>query len=253
VLTLNADGTGLVSAIDFALAREAQLTVTVGSVRLLTTTAAAGNDHFEWDLSRLPDGRYKLVVTAKAGSTTSTQSVDIVVDRTLSGLVATPNVFSPNADGTSDTVAFNFALSQNVPVQVTVQRAGAVVATLFVGQLGPGPQTVGWDGTSAGVRLPDGQYTAVVTATDSLATVSLLVPFAVDTVAPAFAAVNGPALQFQLSEPGTVSGTINGQPVSAAEPAGTFTLPSTAGVPVTSWSLQAKDAAGNASAVVSGP
>jgi len=252
VLTLNAGGTGLVTAIDFALAREAQVTVTVGSVRLLTTTAAAGNDHFEWDLSQLPDGRFKLVVAAKAGATTSTQSVDLVIDRTLSALVAMPSTFSPNADGTSDTVSFNFALSQNVPVQVTVQRTGAVVATLFVGQLGPGPQSVGWDGTAAGVRLPDGQYTAVVTATDSLATVSLLVPFAVDTTAPALAAVNGPALQFQLSEPGTVAGTVNGQPVSAAEPAGTFTFPAP-GVPVTSWSLQAKDAAGNASAVVSGP
>jgi flagellar hook assembly protein FlgD len=252
VLTPSADGTGLVTGIDFALARQAQLTVTVGSLQLLSTTAAAGNDHFEWDLSQLPDGRYKLVVTAKAGGTTSTQSADIVVDRTLTALVATPNVFSPNADGSSDTVAFNFALSRNVPVQVTVQRTGAVVATLFVGQLGPGPQTVGWDGTSAGVRLPDGQYVAVVTATDSLATVSLLVPFAVDTVAPAFVVLNGPALQFQLSESGTVSGTINGQPVTAAEPAGTFTFPWT-GTPATSWSLQAKDAAGNASAVVSGP
>jgi flagellar hook assembly protein FlgD len=252
VLTPNADGTGLTTAIDFALARQAQVTVTVGSLQLLSTTAAAGNDHFEWDLSQLPDGRYKLVVTAKAGDATATQSADLVVDRTLSGLVATPNAFSPNADGSSDTVSFNFALSQNVPVQVVVQRTGAVVATLFVGQLGPGYQTVGWDGTAAGVRLPDGQYTAVVTVSDSLATVSLLVPFAVDTVAPALAVVNGPALQFQLSEPGTVSGTINGQPVSAAEPAGVFTFPS-AGAPVTSWSLQAKDAAGNPSPAVSGP
>src|SRR5439155_8641026 len=252
VLTLNADGSGHMTAIDFALARQARVTVTVGSLQLLSTTAAAGNDHFEWDLSQLPDGRYKLVVTAKAGVATSTQSADLVVDRTLSGLVASPNAFSPNADGSSDTVSFNFALSQNVPVQVTVQRAGAVVATLFVGQLGPGSQTVGWDGTSAGVRLPDGQYTAVVTATDSLATVSLLVPFVVDTVAPALAVVNGAALQFQLSEPGTVSGTINGQPVSAAEPAGTFTFPPI-GVPLTSWSLQANDAAGNASPVVNGP
>jgi flagellar hook assembly protein FlgD len=252
VLTPNAAGTGLVTAIDFALSRQAQVTVTVGSVQLLSTTAAAGNDHFEWDLSQLPDGRYKLVVTAKAGGATSTQSADIVVDRTLSGLVAAPNAFSPNADGSSDTVAFNFNLSQNVAVQVTVQRAGAVVATLFVGQLGPGFQTIGWDGTSAGARLPDGQYTAVVTATDSLATVSLLVPFAIDTVAPAFTVVNGAALQFQLTEPGTVSGTINGQPVSAGEPAGTFAFPWT-GTPATSWSLQAKDAAGNASPAISGP
>src|SRR5205814_4182841 len=173
-------------------------------------------DQFEWELSQVPDGRYKLVVTATAGDQTSTQSADIVVDRTLSGFAATPASFSPNADGSSDTISFGFALSQNVPVQVTVQRAGAVIATLFVGQLGPGPQTIGWDGTSAGARLPDGQYTAVVTATDPLATVSLLVPFVVDTVAPTFTVVNGGALTFQLSESATVAGTINGQPVSAA-------------------------------------
>ncbi len=99
-----------------------------------------------------------------------------------------------------------------------------MIATLFVGQLGPGFQTVGWDGTSAGVRLPDGQYTAVVTTTDPLATVSLLVPFAIDTVAPALTVVTSASLTFQLTEPATVAGTINGQAVSAAEPAGTFTV-----------------------------
>jgi hypothetical protein len=252
VLTPNADGTGLRTAIDFALAKQAQVTVTVGKLKLLDTTAAAGNDHFEWDLSQLPDGRYKAVVTAKAGGLTSTQSADVVIDRTLSGFTATPAAFSPNADGSSDTISFGFSLSQNVPVQVTVQRAGAVIATLFVGQLGPGLQTVGWDGTSAGVRLPDGQYTAAVTATDPLATVSLLVPFAIDTVAPTLSVVTASTLGFSSTEPVTVAGTINGQAVSAAEPAGTFTFPWT-GAPVTSWSLQARDAAGNPSAVVSGP
>jgi hypothetical protein len=64
--------------------------------------------------------------------------------------------------------------------------------------------------------------------------------------------VTGSSLTFQSTELATVAGTINGQPVSAAEPAGTFTFPWT-GAPVTSWSLQAKDAAGNASSVVSAP
>jgi hypothetical protein len=252
VLTLNADGSGLTTAIDFVLAKQAQLTVTVGSLTLLTTTAAPGSDHFEWNLGQLADGRYQLAVTAKAGTQTSSLSVPIVIDRTLSGLVATPAAFSPNADGSADTVSFGFALSQNVPVQVTVQRAGAAVATVFTGQLGPGFQTVGWDGTSAGTRLPDGQYTAVVTATDALATVSLLVPFVIDTVAPTLAVTNGGGLGFSLSEPATVTGTVNGQAVSAPEPAGAFVFPFS-GAPVTSFSLQAKDAAGNSSAVISGP
>ena len=252
VLTPTAAGAGLVTAVDFTLARQAQVTVTVGSLQLLSTTAAAGHDHFEWDLSRLADGRYELVVTAKADGQSSTATANLVIDRTLSGLAATPSSFSPNADGASDTISFSFSLTQNVPVQVTVQRAGAVVASLFVGQLGPGVQTIGWDGTSAGTRLPDGQYSAVVTATDPLATVSLVVPFAIDTAAPTLTVVNGAALSFQLGETATVTGTINGQPVSASEPAGTFTFPWT-GSPAASWSLQATDAAGNASPAISGP
>jgi hypothetical protein len=252
VLTANPDGTGLVASVDFRLAIQAQVTVRVGNLQLLDATVSAGHDHFEWDLGRLVDGRYQLVVSAKAGARTGTQSADVVVDRTLSGLTATPTSFSPNADGTSDTISFGFVLSQSVPVQVTVQRAGAVVATVFAGQLGPGPQTIGWDGSVAGVRLPDGQYTAVVTATDSLATLSLLAPFTVDTTPPSLAVLDGASLRFQLSEPATVTAVINGQTVSAAEPAGVFTFP-WVGPPVTSWSVSARDAAGNASAAVSGP
>jgi hypothetical protein len=252
VLTLNADGTGLTAAIDFALARQAHLTVRVGALQLLNTTVAAGNDHFEWDLSSLADGKYKLVVVATAGGQTTTQSANIVVDRTLSGLTATPAAFSPNADGSSDTVSFGFALTQTVPVQVVVQRAGVAVVTLFTGPLGPGFQTVGWDGTAGGVRLPDGEYTVVVTATDPLAMVSLLVPFVVDTVAPTLTLVDDGSLRFQLSDPSTVTAVINGQTVTASEPAGVFSFP-WVGPPVTSYTVSAKDAAGNSSATLTGP
>jgi len=252
VLTPNASGTGLTAAIDVTLARPAALTVSIGKRTLLATSAAAGDDHFEFDLSGLPDGKYALTVAATANGATSTSTVSVVIDRTLSGLTATPAAFSPNGDGSQDTISFGFTLARAVPVQVTVQRAGTVVATLFSGQLGPGAQTIGWDGTAAGSRLPDGEYAVVVTATSPLATVSLLAPFAIDTVAPSLSVANGAALQLQLSEPATVSGQVDGQPVSVAEPAGTFTLPWT-GPPVTSFSLQAEDAAGNLSAPVTGP
>jgi hypothetical protein len=252
VLTLKADGTGLTTAVDFALAQPAFVTARVGAIQLLAANAASGNDHFEWDLSSLPDGRYTLDVTAKTSTQTATQSLDLVIDRTLSGLAATPTSFSPNADGSSDTVSFGFALSQTVPVQVVVQRAGALVATLFTGQLGPGFQTVGWDGTSGGIRLPDGEYTAVVTATDPLAVVSLLVPFAIDTIAPTLTLVDAASLRFQLSEPATLTAVINGQTVVASEPLGVFTFP-WLGPPVTSFTVSGKDAAGNPSATVTWP
>ena len=252
VLTLNADGSGLVSNVAFSLGQQSQVTVTVGTLQLLNGTAPAGANNFQWNLSQLPDGRYTLTVTARANGKTATQTTAVVIDRTLSGLTTTPTTFSPNADGVNDTISFGFVLSQNVPVQVTVERAGVPVATVFNAQLGPGVQTVGWDGTSAGVRLPDGQYTAVVTATDSLATVSLLAPFAIDTVPPTLAVVNGAALQFQLSEPATVTAVIDGQTYTASEPAGTFTFPYV-GAPPGSWSITAKDAAGNSSAPITGP
>jgi hypothetical protein len=139
-----------------------------------------------------------------------------------------------------------------VPVQVVVQNAGIAAATVFSGQLGPGTQNLSWDGTSNGVRLADGSYVAVVTATDPLGTVSLLVPFTIDTTPPALAAVNGAALQFTLSEAATVTAVVNGQTVTLAEPAGTITIPWTGGA-VTSYSVSARDAAGNVSPAVAGP
>ena len=166
------------------------------------------------------------------------QEVFAIARKALMDLATT----SPQ-NGVSDTISFGFTLTQNVPVQVTVQRAGTTVATLFTGQLGPGVQTVGWDGSSAGTRLPDGQYTAVVTATDPLAAVSLLVPFAIDTIPPVLTLADPASVRFELSEPATITGTINGQPVTAGEPAGPFVFPFPG--PATSWSLTARDAAGN--------
>ena len=65
-----------------------------------------------------------------------TKAADVVVDRTLTGLVASAPAISPNGDGVSDGLTLSFALTQNVPVRVDVQRAGAVVATPFQGQPG---------------------------------------------------------------------------------------------------------------------
>jgi hypothetical protein len=64
--------------------------------------------------------------------------------------------------------------------------------------------------------------------------------------------VDGSALSFQLSEAATVTVVVNGQTITLPEPAGVFTVPF-AGGPVTSFSVQARDAAGNASAMLNGP
>jgi hypothetical protein len=82
--------------------------------------------------------------------------------------------------------------------------------------------------------------------------VSLLAPFVVDTVTPTLTLLDGPSLRFQLSEPATLTAVINGQTVTAAEPAGVFTFP-WVGPPVTAYTVSAKDSAGNSSATITWP
>jgi len=261
VLTPTADNAGATVTVDFVLGSAALMTVqvvgppgtTVAPLTLLSANVAAGQSSFQWDVSALANGRYDVVVTAQpAAGTAVTQSIPLVVDRTLLNFSVTPTPFSPNGDGVNDTMTFGFTLGQPVPVQVVVQRAGTVVATVLSAQLGPGAQSLNWDGTSGGARLSDGSYVAVVTATDSFGTVSLLQPFTIDTTAPVLTLVDGPTLRFTLGEAATVTAVVNGQTVAVPAQPGSFAVPWSGGT-VTSYTVQARDAAGNLSATVSGP
>ena len=192
-------------------------------------------------------------MTAKpTGGSPTTQSVAVTVDRSLTGFTTTPALISPNADGVNDTTTFGFTLAQLLPVQLLIERFGTVVGTVFTGQLGPGPQAILWDGTTGGVRVPDGTYDAVVVVTDALGPISFTLPVTVDTTAPALTLLDAATLRFQLSEPATVTVTVNGQVVVRPEPAGVFTIPWQGG-PVTTISAQADDAAGNLSPIVTVP
>ena len=82
-------------------------------------------------------------------------------------------------------------------------------------------------------------------------------PAAVDRTKPVLSGIRVTALKraakvrFSLSEPATVTLLVNGAPVVKIEPAGTFTVPlPKAGVATVS--AQARDAAGNVGATVSG-
>jgi hypothetical protein len=142
-------------------------------------------------------------------------------------------------------------LSEAVPLTVQVLNQAAVVATLFDGTLGPGPQSITWDGTSGGVRVPDGTYSLAFAADGPIGPVTQTIPVTVDTTPPALAVVDPLKLVFSLDEPATVTVVVNGQTkIVTGEPAGTFTI--SVGVPVTSFTAQAQDFAGNLSPVVSG-
>jgi flagellar hook assembly protein FlgD len=257
VVAPNADGSGDTTTIRFTLGVAAQVTarvldaggVTVASI--LNQSRSAGDNSFTWQGHVLADGRYTLAVTAKAGAKTVTKAATLVVDRTLAGLAASAPVLSPNGDGIDDTVTFSFTLTQNVPVRLDVEQAGVVLSTPFQGQPGTGVHSLSWDGTGNGTRLPDGRYVAVFTVTDGLGEVHLSLPLTLDTTPPALALVDLATLRFALSEPATVTLTVNGATrLVLAEPTGTFAVPFSD--VVTGVTAQAQDAGGNLSAVVSG-
>ncbi|MDP9284250.1 MAG: N-acetylmuramoyl-L-alanine amidase [Actinomycetota bacterium] len=260
VITPNSDGSDDSATVSFTLGGPAQVIARVldeGGAPLLTLInehRLAGNNSFEWGAHVLPDGRYRMVVTATApaGPRSVTKSVVMVVDRTLAALDALPRVISPNADGVADTTTFSFMLAQNVPVRLDIEQLGAVVATPFQGQLGIGPHTLVWDGTSDGAALPDGDYIAVVTVTDQLGDIQLSLPLTIDTTPPVLSILDARALMFTLDEPATVTILVNQKKrIVQGEGKGVFTI----GVQgaVYQLSAEAQDLAGNISAVVTGP
>jgi hypothetical protein len=258
VITPNADGSGDAMTVSFTLGAAATVTAQVleeGGAPLLTLikeTRTAGNNAFEWGAHALPDGRYRIVVTATAGKKTIAKSADVVVDRTLAGLDAMPRVISPNGDGVNDATTLTFMLAQNVPVRLDILQAGIVVGSPFAGQLGIGPHTLDWDGFGFGAPLFDGTYLATITVTDQLGDVQLGVPVTIDNTAPKLVLVDKKTLRFSLDEPATVTLLVNQKTrIVLGEPKGTFRIPYSAG-PVYQVSAEARDLAGNLSPVIGG-
>ena len=257
VIAPAADGTGGAVTVGFTLGGPARVTAqvldasgaSVGPV--LDEQRPAGNNTFVWQVGALPDGRYRLAVTAAAGTKSVTKAADVIVDRTLTGLLASARAISPNGDGIADGLTLTFALTQNVPVRVDVEQSGAVVATLFQGQPGVGQHTVDWDGTANGATLADGRYTVVATVSDALGDVQQPLPLAIDTVPPVLTLLDAGKLRFSLSEPATVTVLVNQRTrIVQAAPQGMFTMPFSG--TVVQLSAEAQDAAGNLSALVTG-
>jgi hypothetical protein len=255
VLTPDPSGFGASTHIVFTLGAAAtvtaQVTDTAGKVVQALAQAQpmqAGQQALDWSAASIPDGRYKLLVSTGAAKS----SLDLIVDRSLTNLIANVSAISPNGDGVQDSATFSFSLAAALPLRLEVQQNGAAVATLFSGTRGPGPQVVDWSGKDAnGVALPDGSYQVVATVTDALGNIAVPVPLVVDSTAPTLTLLDPKALRFTLSEPATVNLVVNGAAETKVEPAGTFTVPPPkAGVQTVT--AQARDAAGNVSATVSG-
>jgi flagellar hook assembly protein FlgD len=255
VVTPDPSGFGATAHATFTLGAPGPVTVQVldAGGKVVQTLAQAqqfpaGEQAVDWNAASVPDGRYTLQVIAGAAKATA----PVIVDRTLTGLIATASAISPNGDGVQDTVTTSFSLAASVPLRLEVQKDGVPVVTLFNGQRGPGPQVVDWNGKDAnGVPLPDGSYQLVATVTDALGSVPIALPLVVDSTPPVLTLLDPKTLRFTLSEPATLTLLVNGANEVKLEPAGTFTVPPPkAGV--STVSAQARDAAGNVSATVSG-
>ena len=256
-ITPNGDGQGDSALLAFSLSTAANVTVEVSDATGLVLATmldrvwkGAGKQELIVDGTTLPDGRYDVVIRARtATSLEVSQTIPLIVSRTLGLVSASPSVFSPNGDGRLDQLDVRFVLTTPATVTLRVVREGRWVASpLLAVSLPAGEQRVLWDGTRSDGRLRDGAYEAVVEVTDLTGTVRFGVPFAADTVAPRARILPGPRLRISVSEPALLKLWINGESLSRqVRRAGTVLV--RWHEPIRRARVVAWDAAGNASPV----
>jgi hypothetical protein len=172
---------------------------------------------------------------------TVTSVVPVLVDRTVRRFVVTPVAVSPNGDGSADEATFEFELTRAASARLEIAQAGKTLASVYSGDLPVGTQTVAW--TPSGLK--DGKYAAVLTVTNDIGTVLHTALLRIDTVAPVLRALSFRSLRFRVSEPATVSLTVNGKRVNRVVRAGVFSF--RPGGRVRTVRIVAEDPAGNVS------
>jgi flagellar hook assembly protein FlgD len=213
VVTPNGDGRGDEAKTTYRLSTAATVTAEVED--LLGNSVAtvfvgqrpAGKQDLTWSPDAIPDGSYRLVLTAVAGTKQVQSSTRFWIDRTLASTKASHAAFSPNGDGRFDTDSLTFTLLNPAHVRVRVLHGSKVFATLLDAPLGAGPQQLTWDGSA----LPDGRYTVSVAAADSLLTVAQATVVQIDRKAPTVRLVSLRAAVLRVSEPGTLVVAVNGR------------------------------------------
>ena len=170
VLSPDGDGIADTTTISYTLSTRAAVTATVKDAGgAVVTTLFAGQlqgarrQSFPYAAPGLPDGTYTLVISAVAeDGRTGLVEAPFSIDRTLSALSLTTQVLTPNGDGSDDTIGIGFTLAAAANVIVQVEQAGAVLATVFSGQLPAGSSQVFWDGITSSGPAPGGAYDAAV-------------------------------------------------------------------------------------------
>jgi flagellar hook assembly protein FlgD len=255
VISPNADGYDDSTKLAYALTAPAAVTATVATstgqtvATLFSSSQPVGRQSFSWAADGVPDGSYQIVISAVGlDGQTSTATIPLVVDRTLSGLSLSVKQLSPNRNGGTQVETISFALAAPTQVDVAVLRDGQPVASVFSGQLPSGQQQLAWDGSGTAGLLPDGSYQVVVTVSDALGTVTEKATLSIDATPPQLRIVSLKAMRFWLSEPSIVVFFVNGAREVKVEPAGSFHIPFTG--TLRTLRAVAWDSAGNKSLAV---
>ena len=145
---------------------------------LFTGTKRAGRQSFRFDAGALADGRYAIrLAAATSDGQKGAAATTLRVDRTVTNFAAdVPVLVRP-----AGRVTFTFSVNSR-PARATlrIRRGTSTVVTLANADYQPGTQSVPWDGrTSAGKPARAGSYNAVLRATSSIATVTLVAPLRV--------------------------------------------------------------------------
>jgi N-acetylmuramoyl-L-alanine amidase/FlgD Ig-like domain len=246
--TPNGDGVTDVTRITYRLATAATVSIDlqtadgISVAQLHAGPKPAGSQTFVWNGGGYPDGRYRIVVTARGSRGRQVvAATSIVLSRTLFGFLVTPTVLSPNGDGRNDTASVSFSLLQPAFARLQVLRGARQVVRPLFEPLAAGPQSFTWPG---GVR--DGDYDLALTVTDSTGPVTQLVPVRVDRIRPKLTLVSRRPLRVSLSESARVTVLAGHTRITfSRSKAGTFRV--NAGASARRVEAFAQDAAGNVS------
>ena len=257
----NGDAVNDTATISYTLGVPASVTGTlvnaagVATATLFTQTFPAGKQSFTFDGTGVADGPYSISITATAAEGAPvTLSQPITIDRTLANFAVSP-AFSPNGNAPTKllTTSFQLVYPANGVLQI-LDAAGNVIATPYSGELEAGPQTLTWNGALAdGTPVADGSYKAALVLDEPNGPVTHAAQFIADSTAPDLTLLSAHALEFRLSEPGTVTLTVRGTPwrryVKTVKQSGLVSFWVSSPQP-TRFTAVATDAVGNTSTAV---
>ncbi|MDP2349833.1 MAG: FlgD immunoglobulin-like domain containing protein, partial [Chloroflexota bacterium] len=177
LISPNGDGTRDSVAFAFAATGATQWAVRVADaagavVRSVSGTGARAT--FTWagtdDAGSLvPDGRFTAtLISSDPAGNASSRAFPVTVDTTAPVVIqtASPDIFSPNRDGTADTTVLGWTASEKASGTARIYRGTTLIRSWTVTALVAWKAT--WDGrTAAGSAVPDGRYTFRVNVRDA--------------------------------------------------------------------------------------